>query len=226
MELDLGENRVKLANLIFDVSKECDPRKPKEYTIDLSDMKEDFLTELKICRLYSENPNLPAIDLQEREKTIIETNKQEKEERVANKARKKERIKRYINGDAKLGYELAYRMCREDDSKEARFLMYRMIGYLKNLSVEEKIEICRMYVDYLEKDGEAGNKIAEVYCRMARLVYPINKTMDYSSSFIFYETAYEYINEPTWMLNEIMAFCNEFGIYELKEKCCQKKSTI
>ena len=37
---------------------------------------------------------------------------------------------------------------------------------------------------------------------------------------------YEYIDEPTRMLDEIIGFCNRFSIDELRTKCEQKKKAL
>lgn len=70
------------------------------------------------------------------------------------------------------------------------------------------------------------NNIAKVYCDMASLVYPVYKRDDYSLCLSFYEKAYEYIDEPTRMLDETIGFCNRFRLDELRTKCEQKKKAL
>lgn len=221
--LDLPETGIDLANLIFSVAQECDSSCSFRYSIDGNSFLDEILIQLEIARMRHESSHLSETEIQNLADAIIAENNRKKEELAAAKAAKREKIKQRINGNAIEGYELAYSLCRNDDSDDAKALAYRMLSHLPNLSVEEKIETCRTYAESLINLGESGNNIAKVYCRMAGLVYPVYKRMDYSLCLSFYEKAYEYIDEQTRMLDEIIGFCNSFGIDELRVKCEQKK---
>jgi hypothetical protein len=157
---------------------------------------------------------------------ITAENTRKQEDLAAAKAAKREKIKQLFHGTAVEGYELAYRICQKDGSAEAKELSYRMLSGLKHLPVEERLGICNTYVESLIDLGESGNNIAKVFCRMAGLVYPVSKKMDYTLCLSFYEKAYEYIDEPCRMLDEIIGFCNLYKINELREKCVHKKANL
>lgn len=224
--LELPERGVELAKLIFDVARECDTTGGYRGSIDASGLIDEILTQIEIVRLKHENPHLPEEEIQNRIDDIIAENNRKKEELAVTKAAKREKVKQLIHENATEGYELAYSICKVDDSDEAKELAYRMVRRLKKLSIEEKLEICYSYVDSLINLGENGNDIAKVYCDMATLVYPVYKRDDYSLCLSFYEKAYEYIEAPTYMLNEIIGFCNRFGVDELRKKCEQKKANL
>ena len=221
--LGLPEKGLALAKLIFDVAGECDTTGGYRGSIDASGLLDEILTQIEIVRLKHENPNLPEDEMQTLIDAIIAENNRKKKELEAAKAAKKAKVKQLIHGNALEGYELAYSICKVDSSDKAKELAYRMVSRLKNLSIDEKLEICRLYADSLINLGKSGNDIAKVYCDMATLVYPVYKRDDYSLCLCFYEKAYEYIDAPTYMLNAIIGFCNRFGIDELREKCEQKK---
>ena len=223
---DLPEKGVDLAKLVFDVAKECDRTRFSGCSIDLDSFKDEIMSQLKICRVQHENSHLPEAEIQKLVESIIAENKRKKEELAAERAAKREKVQQRINGNALEGYELAYSLCKNDDSDKAKWFKYLLVNHLPSLPSEEKIEICRMYAESLINLGQNGNNIAKVYCHMAGLVYPQYKRMDCSLCLSFYEKAYEYIDEPTWMLDEIIAFCNRFGIDELRVKCQQKKEAL
>lgn len=225
-DLDLPEKGVALAEIIFDVAKECDNTHSFERSIDLNGFVDKLSLQLEIFRVRHENPHFTEDEIQTLIDTIIAEDKRKKEALAAAKAAKREKIKQYIHGSALEGYDLAYNICKNEHSEEGKVLAYRMLSQLKYLPIEERIEICRLYADSLINNGESGNNIAEVYCRMAGLVYPVYKRNDYSKCLSFYEKAYEYIDKPTRMLDEIIGFCNSFGITELRSKCEQKKEHL
>lgn len=226
MELDIPEKGVDLAKLIYDVAGECDTSGGYRRTVDFSGLLDDVLTQIEIARIRNKNPNLSEIEIQKLVDAIIAENNRKREEIEAAKAAKREKIKQLFHGNALEGYELAYSLCKENNSNEAKELAYRMVHRLKNHSKEEQINICRQYAESLIDIGESGNNIAKVYCDMASLVYPVYKRDDYSLCLSFYEKAYEYIDEPTRMLDEIIGFCNRFSIDELRTKCEQKKKAL
>ena len=131
-----------------------------------------------------------------------------------------------FHGNAVEGYALAYSICQKDGSAEAKELSYRMLSSLRYLPVEERLEICYSYVDLLIARGETGNNIAEVYNRMAGLVYPVSQKEDHSLCLSFYEKAYEYVDAPSRILDGVIGFCNLYKINDLREKCEQKKRTL
>ena len=226
MELDIPEKGVDLAKLIYDVAGECDTSGGYRRTVDFSGLLDDVLTQIEIARIRNKNPNLSEIEIQKLVDAIIAENNRKREEIEAAKAAKREKIKQLFHGNALEGYELAYSLCQENNSNEAKELAYRMVHRLKNHSKEEQINICRQYAESLIDIGESGNNIAKVYCDMASLVYPVYKRDDYSLCLSFYEKAYEYIDEPTRMLDEIIGFCNRFRLDELRTKCEQKKKAL
>lgn len=220
--LDLTEKGVDLAKLIFNTADECDAKDTFSCSIDLSDFRDKMILQVEILSIQHKNQHLSEEERQKLVDATLAEYEENKAKVVAEKETKRKKVKQYINGNAEEGYELAYRLCKEDDSSDARALAYKMIHRLKNTSIEEKIDICRLYAESLVNLGKDGNEIAKVYCQMASLVYPINKRMDYSLCLNFYEKAYEHIDKPTRMLNEIVGFCNRFQLDELRLKC-QKK---
>lgn len=223
MGLDLPERGLDLAKLVFDVAVECDTTGGYRRSIDINVFLDEVLTQIEIARVRHENPNLPEEEIQKLVDAIIAENNRKKEELAAAKAAKRERVKQLIHGNASEGYELAYRLCKEDNSDEAKELAYRMVHRLKSHSIEEQIDICCLYAESLINLGKGGNEVAKVYCQMAHFVYPQSKRADYSLCLSFYEKALEYIDEPNWVLDEIIGFCNSFGINELRAKCEEKK---
>ena len=226
LELDIPERGLDLANLVFDVADECKTTGVYRRTIDFSGLMDEVLTEVEAVRLRIENPNLPEDEIQTRIDAIIAENNRKREALAAAKAAKREKVKQFIHGNASEGYELAYSICKDDKSNEAKELAYRLIRHLENLSIEEKLEISRLYVESLIDLGKKGNDVADIYCEMGRMACPQNKRGDYSLSLGFYEKAYEYIDERTWRLNEIVGFCNKFALDELRERCEQKKAYL
>lgn len=224
--LGLPETGVDLAKLIFSVAQECDSSKSMNFSIDLSSLADEIMLELKILRVQHENPHLSEAEIQQLMNEITAENQRKKEILAAEKAAKREKVKQHINGNAIEGYELAYSLCKQDDSDEAKELAYRMLSQLRHRPVEDRFEICRTYVESLINLGECGNNIAKVYCRMAGLVYPVYQRSDYSLCLSFYEKAYEYIDEPTRMLDEIIGFCNRFRLNDLRAKCELKKKSF
>lgn len=223
LDFDLPERGLELAKLVFDVAEECNTSGGYRRTIDFSGLLDKILIQVETVRLHHENQNLPKDEIQKHIDAIIAENNRKKEELAAVKAAKRAKVKQYINGNAAEGYELAYRLCKEDNSNEAKELAYIMLNRLKKHSTEERIDICRQYAESLISLGECGNSVAKVYRDMATLVYPVNKRDDYSLCLYYYEKAYNHIDEPTWMLDEIIGFCNRFSIEELRAKCEQKK---
>lgn len=226
LELDIPERGLDLAKLVFDVAGECNTTGRYRRSIDFSGLLDDIIIQIEIVKARQDNPNLSEDEIQNIVDTITAENNRKKEELAAARAAKREKVKRLIHGNASEGYELAYSICKGDKSNEAKELAYRLIRHLENLSIEEKLETSRLYVESLIDLGKSGNDIADIYCEMGRLVCPQNKRGDYSLSLGFYEKAYEYIDERTWRLNEIVAFCNKFGLDEFREKCEQKKTYL
>ena len=226
LELDIPETGLDLAKLVFDVARECNSTGGYSRSIDFSGLLDDILIQIAIVKAQQNNPNLSEDEKQNIIDTITAENNRKKEELAAARAAKREKVKQLIHGNASEGYELAYNICKGDKSDEAKELSYCLISYLENLSIEEKLEISRLYVESLLALGKGGNDVADIYCEMGRLACPENKRGDYSLSLNFYEKAYENINERTWRLNEIVAFCNRFGLEELREKCEQKKAFL
>lgn len=222
-DLDLTEKGVDLAELIFDIADECDTSQINYGSIDLSGALDEMLIRFDILSFRHKNPHLSEEELQKHVDEITAEHEQNKAKIAAEKAAKREKVKKYIKGNASEGYQLAYKICKEDGSDKAKKLAYQMIHRLKNIPTEEKIEICCQYAEMLINNGKSGNEIAKIYCQMAGLFYPVSKRMDYTACLSFYEKAYEYIDKPTRMLNEIIGFCNIFQIDELRLKCQQKK---
>ena len=225
-ELDLPEKGLDLAKLIFDVARECDTTGGIRGTIDVSGLVDEILNQIEILSLQHENPDMSEDELQKHTDALIAETNRKKEELAVERAAKRDRIKQYIHSNALKGYELAYSICKNENSDEAKELAYHMVKRLKNFSLEEKLEICRQYAESLIDLQKSGNDIAKVYCDMAALVYPAYKRDDYSLCLSFYEKAYQYIDEPTHMLDEIIGFCNGFRLNELREKCKQKKKIL
>lgn len=221
----LVEKGMELARLVFDVASECDTS-VRSYTMDLSGFVDEIMTRLEITKVRFENPDLPEDEIQKMIDTIIAESTRRKEEIAAAKAAKRERVKQLIHSNATEGYELAYSLCNVDNSHEAKELAYRMVHHLKNHPLEERLNICRQYAESLIELGKDGNSIAKVYRDMAALVYPVNKRADYSLCLKYYEQAYEYIDASTRLLDEIIGFCNRFGLSELREKCEHKKAAL
>ena len=226
LELDIPEKGVDLAKLIFDVAEDCNTSYSMRHSIDMNDFADKIMIELEIFKVRHDNSHLPETQVQELVDALVSEHNREKEAIAAEKAAKREKVKQLIHGSALEGYELAYSICKGDKSNEAKELSYRLISHLKNLSIEEKLEISRLYVESLIDLGKSGNDIADIYCEMGRLACPQNKRGDYSLSLGFYEKACEYIDKRTWRLNEIVAFCNRFGLDELREKCEQKRAFL
>lgn len=223
LKLDISEKGLDLAKLVFDVAEECNTSYSIRHSIDMNDFADKIMIELEIFKVRHDNAHLPEDQVQELVDALVAEHNREKEAIAAEKAAKREKIKRLIHGNASEGYQLAYSICKDNKSNVAKELAYRLMGHLENLSIEEKLEISRLYVESLIDLGKSGNDIAEIYCEMGRLACPENKRGDYSLSLSFYEKAYEHMDERTWQLNEIVAFCNKFGLDELREKCQQKK---
>ena len=226
LELDIPERGLDLAELVFDVAQECDTSHTIRHSLDFSDFADKILIELLTFKVRHENSHLPEAQVQEMVDALVAEHNQEKEALAAEKAAKREKVKQFIHGDAVEGYELAFSICKGDESNEAKALAYRLMRHLKNLSIEEKLEISHLYVESLIDLGKKGNEVADIYCEMGRLACPQNKRGDYSLSLSFFEKAYEYIDERTWRLNEIVAFCNKFALHELRERCEQKKAYL
>lgn len=226
IELDLHEKGADLANLIFRVAQDCDNSFAFKRSIDLRGVVDETLFQIKIAKMQYDNPHLSEAEIQKIVDELTAEHEQKKAEEAAAKATKIEKVKQYINGNATEGYELAYKLCKEDNSDRAKELAYRMVHRLKNITLEEKIEICRLYAESLINLCKSGTEIAKVYCQMAGLVYPLSKRADHSLCLSFYEKALEYIDEPNRMLREIIGFCNCFGEEELQLKCQQKEAKL
>ncbi len=226
MDLNVPETGLDLAQLIYDVARECDTTGGYRRTVNFSGLLDDVLTQIEIVKIRNKNPNLSEVEIQKRVDAVIAESNRKREELEAAKAAKREKIKQLFHGNALEGYELAYRLCKEDNSHEAKKLAYHMVHRLKNHPKEEQLDICRLYAESLAENGESGNNIAKVYCDMATLVYPVYKRDDYSLCLSFYYKAYEFIDEPTRMLDEIIGFCNRFRLDELRTKCEQKKKAL
>ena len=225
-ELDLQEQGVDLANLIFHVARDCDNSYAFKASIDLSDFRDEILYQIKIAKVQYDNPNLSDVEIQKIVDELTAEYERKKADEAAKKAAKIEKVRQYINGNATEGYALAYRICKEDNSDQAKELAYRMVHKLKNISLEEKIEICSLYAESLISLSKSGIEIAKVYCQMAHLVYPLSKRADHSLCLKFYEKAFEYIDEPHRMIDEIIGFCNSFGEAELRLKCQGKQKVL
>lgn len=226
IELDLSEQGMDLANLIFHVAQDCDNSYAFKGFIDASGFRDEILFQIKIAKVQYDNPNLSEAEIQKIVDALTAEHERKKTEEAAEKAAKIEKVQRLINGNAMEGYALAYRICKEDNSDQAKELAYRMVHRLKNITLEEKIEICSLYAESLINLGKSGVEIAKVYCRMAELVYPLSKRADHSLCLSFYEKALEYIDEPHRMLGEIIGFCNCFREEELRIKCQQKETEL
>jgi len=220
--LDLTEKGVDLAKLIYEMAEECDTTNTFSRSIDLNGFLDDMTLHIEILNIQHKNQHISEEKRQKLVDATIAEYEQTKAKAAAEKETKRKKVKQYINDNAEEAYKLAYKLCREDASDDAKKLAYRMIHQLKDVTIEEKIEICFLYAETL-KDG---NEIAKVYCQMAGLVYPASKRIDYSLCLSFYEKAYDHINQPTRMLDEIVGFCNRFQIDELRLKCLQKKEVL
>ena len=223
---DIPEQGVELAKLIYDVAQDCDSSGGYRRTIDLSGLLDNILTTIETVKIRHDNPNLSEEEIQRRVDAITAENNRKQEAFAAAKAAKREKVKQMFHGNAVEGYALAYSICQKDGSAEAKELSYRMLSSLRYLPVEERLEICYSYVDLLIACGETGNKIAEVYDRMACLVYPVSKKEDHTLCLSFYEKAYEYVDAPSRILDGVIGFCNLYKINDLREKCEQKKKTL
>ena len=223
---DIPEQGVELAKLIYDVAQDCDTSGGYRRTIDLSGLLDNILTTIETVKIRHDNPNLSEEEIQRRVDAITAENNRKQEALAAAKAAKREKVKQMFHGNAVEGYALAYSICQKDCSAEAKELSYRMLSSLRYLPVEERLEICYSYVDLLIACGETGNKIAEVYDRMACLVYPVSKKEDHTLCLSFYEKAYEYVDAPSRILDGVIGFCNLYKINDLREKCEQKKKTL
>ena len=223
---DIPEQGVELAKLIYDVAQDCDSSGGYRRTIDLSGLLDNILTTIETVKIRHDNPNLSEEEIQRRVDAITAENNRKQEALAAAKAAKREKVKQMFHGNAVEGYALAYSICQKDGSAEAKELSYRMLSSLRYLPVEERLEICYSYVDLLIACGETGNKIAEVYDRMACLVYPVSKKEDHTLCLSFYEKAYEYVDAPSRILDGVIGFCNLYKINDLREKCEQKKKTL
>ena len=223
---DIPEQGVELAKLIYDVAQDCDTSGGYRRTIDLSGLLDNILTTIETVKIRHDNPNLSEEEIQRRVDAITAENNRKQEAFAAAKAAKREKVKQMFHGNAVEGYALAYSICQKDGSAEAKELSYRMLSSLRYLPVEERLEICYSYVDLLIACGETGNKIAEVYDRMACLVYPVSKKEDHTLCLSFYEKAYEYVDAPSRILDGVIGFCNLYKINDLREKCEQKKKTL
>lgn len=224
IKLDLSEKGIDLANLIFRVAQEFDDS--FKGSIDLSGFRDEIFFQIKIAKVKYDNSHLSDAETQKIIDELTAEYERKKAEEVAEKVAKIEKIKRYINENATEGYALAYRICKEDNSDQAKELAYRMVHKLKNISLEEKIEICSLHADSLVSLRKSGIEIAKVYCQMAHLVYPLSKRADHSLCLNFYEKALEYIDEPHRMIGEIIGFCNRFGEEELRLKCQEKEMVL
>ena len=223
---DIPEQGVELAKLIYDVAQDCDTSGGYRRTIDLSGLLDNILTTIETVKIRHDNPNLSEEEIQRRVDAITAENNRKQEALAAAKAAKREKVKQMFHGNAVEGYALAYSICQKDGSAEAKELSYRMLSSLRYLPVEERLEICYSYVDLLIARGETGNNIAEVYNRMAGLVYPVSQKEDHSLCLSFYEKAYEYVDAPSRILDGVIGFCNLYKINDLREKCEQKKRTL
>ena len=226
LELDVPDRGLDLAELVFSVAEECNTSHSFMHSLNTNDFADKIILKMEIFKVRHENSHLPEAQVQELVDALVAEHNREKEALAAAKAAKREKVKQYIHGNALEGYELAYSICKGEKSNEARELAYRLISHLENLSMEEKLEISRLYVESLIELGKGGNDVADIYCEMGRLACPQNKRGDYSLSLEFYEKAYEYIDEKTWRLNEIVAFCNKFGLEQFREKCERKKAVL
>lgn len=224
--LDVAEKGVELAELVFDIAQECDTTRAYRRTINLNSFVDKIALRLEIFKVQQENAHLPQEEVQKLIDTITAEYERKNAQLAAEQAAKREKVKRYINENAAEGYSLAYRLCKEDNSDKAKELAYRMIHCLKNFSVEQRLEICRQYAESLVNLGKSGTEIAKVYCQMASMVYPVSKRMDHMLCLSYYEKAYGYIDEPTRLLDEIIGFCNLYGIDELRVKCENKKAAL
>ena len=222
----MPEKGVDLANLIFRVAHDCDNSFAFKGAIDFRGVLDEMLFKVEIAKVKFDNPQLPEVEIQKIVDKLTEDHERKKAEEEAERVAKAEKIKHYINGNAVVGYALAYNLCKNDYSHEAKQLKYRLMDKIESLSIEEKLEICRIYIESLIKLGERGNDIAQVYCRMAQLVHPRKKQDDHSVCQGFYEKAYDYIDEPSWLLNEIIRFCDSFGVDELRAKCQEKDDML
>lgn len=223
---DIPEQGVELAKLIYDVAQDCETHRSFRFSLDARSLADEIKLEIRIAKIRYDNPHLPEEEVQKLVDAIVEEHKKEKEAIAAAKAAKCEKVKGLFHGNAVEGYNLAYSICQEDGSAEAKELCYRMLSSLRYLPVEERLEICYSYVDLLIARGETGNNIAEVYNRMAGLVYPVSKKEDHSLCLSFYEKAYEYVDAPSRILDGVIGFCNLYKINDLREKCEQKKRTL
>lgn len=223
---DIPERGVELAKLIYDVAQECDTKRSISYSLDARSLADEIKLEIRIFKVRHENSHLPESQIQKLVDDIVEEHEKEKQAIAAAKAAKREKVKQMFHGNAVEGYDIAYSICQKDGSAEAKELCYRMLSSLRYLPVEERLEICYSYVDLLIARGETGNNIAEVYNRMAGLVYPVSKKEDHSLCLSFYEKAYEYVDAPSRILDGVIGFCNLYKINDLREKCEQKKRTL
>ena len=226
IELDLPEKGVDLANFIFRVARDCDTSFAFKGSIDARGVFDEMIFQIKIAKVQYDNPHLSEAEIQKIVDELTAEHERKKAEAAAEEDAKIEKVKQYINANATVGYAMAYRICKEDNSGQAKELAYRMVHRLKHISLEEKIEICSLYAESLINLGKSGIEIARVYCQMAGLVYPLSKREDHSLCLNFYEKALEYIDEPHRMIDEIIGFCNCFGEEELRLKCQEKEMVL
>ena len=149
MDLDLPEEGANLANLIFRVAHDCDDSLISKRSIDFRGVLDEMLFQVEIAKVKYDNPQLSETEIQKIVDELTKEHERKKAEEEAERAAKAEKIKRYINGNAAEGYALAYSLCKNDHSHEAKQLKYRLMDKIESLSIEEKLEICRVYIESL-----------------------------------------------------------------------------
>ena len=92
IELDLSEQGMDLANLIFRVAQDCDNSYAFKGSIDASGFRDEILFQIKIAKVQYDNPNLSEAEIQKIVDELTAEHERKKTEETAEKAAKIESL--------------------------------------------------------------------------------------------------------------------------------------
>ena len=222
-----------MADVVLEVASECSAgtRRAKskyatsiKFDIDFTSMFENFVREdLK--------KNFPELSTAEIEDYIAENHEKWKQDEALDKAKweeeqarekeKREELKKSIrakiNNDPDTGYQLAYQLCGDIDTKETRSIRYRLHPKISGLSVGQKIDICEKYAsDLLLVSPPSVNQLSSLYLDIIKIILEDNEKVFYEDVDKYYKLASQYAADEFHIIIELINFC---------EKHCLKTET-
>ena len=147
MEIDFETANLDLAEDVLEVANDCNPnhiRFKVDINVDMTPLMRDFL-----------KAAYPDIEESMIETYVQEYRKKEEAKKETEENRKKEIkaiIRERIRGEARIGWELAYRLCGDSSDNRAKRIRYETCDSVPDLSVSEKIKICEQYLPLIEED--------------------------------------------------------------------------